>query len=59
MSDAKLKWVCDRCGFEQPRHPDTKAEDMPKCTRWWWAADSICGGKPVAYVDGKRCCDEI
>jgi len=26
-----MKWKCERCGHEQPRHPDTRPEDMPRC----------------------------
>lgn len=28
-----MKWKCNRCGFEQPRHPATKPEEMPICTQ--------------------------
>lgn len=26
-----MKWRCDSCGFEQPRHPATRPEEMPIC----------------------------
>lgn len=29
-----MKWRCDKCGHEQPRHPATKPEEMPLCTQY-------------------------
>lgn len=28
-----MKWKCNRCGHEQPRHPLTQSVDMPICIR--------------------------
>jgi hypothetical protein len=54
-----MKWKCDRCGHEQPRHPDTKPEEMPDCTQFLWnrtnaEGNHYCGGRPQPIDDDPR-----
>jgi hypothetical protein len=58
-----MKWRCEYCGHEQPRHPDTKPEDMPDCTQLGepikrttipyrddtgkYIPEGSCGGRPL------------
>lgn len=45
-----MKWRCMNCGHEQPAHPQTKREDMNKCSQFNFQTGQKCSGdKPYKF----------